>query len=1716
MFPAMTSRMAEGDAEDYVFELGDKVAINTARFGAVRGRIYYRDADLIRIMPDGVSDRLYDYPLKDEAFVPELGFKVAEWISKATLDGFVNQHDLQAGQFFETFTADGEIGPTFRIESVSVDDDSIIVKDDTGADVEIDFSYIGIPLDLPFAVIRVREQPTEAEIAAANDTSVSLNVDDQAEDEAYTGIATGLDSVIAEMNEQTASAAAIDEARAEGEAFDEGDLVVEMVGYIHMQNAPEKAQIIPTYQRSYPDAMQRDDALQDFTSFLSINQQRNVSQLRRIRQLTETLHTLKKQLVNYDPSTDTVIGFNPQSAQFLSELFDLTHVPLRRPVLDVKLKVYEYVDSTHSWSLDGASLLNKTVEHAFEYAKKSEVSWDEVNTIVNNIVGEESITANQIRDEDKPSILIVQQWPAFWQSMHPGANQLSTNFWVTDRSSYNRVGRPFVPADEESNDIYIARQDSEFFRAEIPDIEMKNVEGLESGVITTGKTDPSALTIGEVNFSLRRTLGPIYRKTATAGLKEVYINAESAPVKADILFPLRFKGSLGTPRSGFFLNDYIQAQETLPDMQTILAEAGAIAEAPQANSILALGIGGNTLGNIKVSNFIEPIRLQGLGISNMLRILSQYGLTNIELNIETAEVLFKKVSENINTVKGFLKKLRDEINESSVVDSAPAADILLDEVRTWMIDQIVENDPILADLHRKFKSQSPNLAKSDYALLSYIYTKEPDLFMAMVGETADQVAREKLYASLRIHLKATMELIARQALQANQGLAPQPNTCEHVARLELIKKIPELSERMYHLTQFFIRYQGERRDNYINCSICSRELICVHTLLEMEMHNNPQDREVLRKELLLNFCGPVYGNSYTCRNCGQHMGEIEYDNNIQFDDEGRPIMGRAEIVDRDAIAKENFEQATDSVAPEDSKELDFGSPLKNSYYKVFKEITDLLAIYPSKEDYANIIRQLEGSIGELRSREEYILEAREIVASGGKKPIDYDVYLSRNIVIYAAVHLLIHIQTRIPSYQMIFAYPGCKNPGFGGYPLKSDEEDLTGIEYMACVLSSIMKNTDPWNMTLFQREPDARRLKVITANIYTIMKRTIGNAEVQQLLVAKRRHNAVIYGGLGQKEEISNFFLPPQKIITADDAIKAETVIIPEVKSHMTVAARSDIWIQKANEIVDKVGHDRAELIIGSPFSEASCCYGPIQKPRDFWMQSDLGLPELPPRLLQMGALTTRMLTRFVPRSLPSVLLSAPEEFYYVLFLNVCYRGQRKGLPHEFGYNYRCPHCELQIVPFDLKIDEFAKQADFLQEQQKYRDNAQSSLESQGVEINNETFQDLLNASHQRYAVEPYRRPASMGLFDALRSIALLYPAPMDHWTAIMEDTISNFSKLTKDATTTDIVEAISRLSKAGGDAYRENIQSRLPAAEQADIQEIVTLSPSEVAEILLTYFILPFERLVNGVDPSVLTQLPMELIEMISPGSTHYKDINDFINDHNAVIRQFHSAFAGNKGLLAKAKLLQCVEQYSQVVPLLQKIMITKLPGGERTYKYLIQAMVYGPLAKLLDPNYLPSEGYTQSALAASADTGSIHLVHSIVVATLRKYRREKLSYSEEMIQQLLQDRLEKEKMLMIKGFDVLTDEEKAVLSYQKKNGLGPFAVGGTKAIRIYDEDRYEKEKVERAQAGFTDFSFENFDPSKPIVPGGRQQTDDSGYSFGQDEVGQGYDTARVDDDNY
>ena len=69
--------------EDYdankVLQLGDRVLINSDRYGIVWGTIYYRDNEMLRLRPDSASNMLLDFPRIYEdgkdAFTPDLGVK---------------------------------------------------------------------------------------------------------------------------------------------------------------------------------------------------------------------------------------------------------------------------------------------------------------------------------------------------------------------------------------------------------------------------------------------------------------------------------------------------------------------------------------------------------------------------------------------------------------------------------------------------------------------------------------------------------------------------------------------------------------------------------------------------------------------------------------------------------------------------------------------------------------------------------------------------------------------------------------------------------------------------------------------------------------------------------------------------------------------------------------------------------------------------------------------------------------------------------------------------------------------------------------------------------------------------------------------------------------------------------------------------------------------------------------------------------------------------------------------------------------------------------------------------------------------------------------------------------------------------------------------------------------------------------------------------------
>ena len=144
--------------ESVSFELGDRILLLGGRHDGLKGRIYYIDETLIRVLPDGVSDRLIDLPIVDGDIDPELGIENLYSISKRTNPAFVAQIDARVGQQAETFNENGEPGPTYTIKAVSEKSDSVVLEDGTGAELELNFDFIGISLDEPFDVSLQRLQ----------------------------------------------------------------------------------------------------------------------------------------------------------------------------------------------------------------------------------------------------------------------------------------------------------------------------------------------------------------------------------------------------------------------------------------------------------------------------------------------------------------------------------------------------------------------------------------------------------------------------------------------------------------------------------------------------------------------------------------------------------------------------------------------------------------------------------------------------------------------------------------------------------------------------------------------------------------------------------------------------------------------------------------------------------------------------------------------------------------------------------------------------------------------------------------------------------------------------------------------------------------------------------------------------------------------------------------------------------------------------------------------------------------------------------------------------------------------------------------------------------------------------------------------------------------------------------------------------------------------
>ena len=1607
------------------FNIGDQVLIKGGQLDRTRGRIYYMDENLLRILPNGASDRVIDIPLEEGGFSESLGIKRFFQVSKAPYPTFVSLIDAQVGQIAETFSATGEPGIKYKVVEINEADDTMVLEDETGGRKELQFqseTHAGIALDEPFTVIRTRfEAGPEEEGAEGAEDAEGAEGAEGAEDADVSNIGS-IDFLEEEGGEEGK----------EEETFG--------------------IQLLSEEERTYPDALQRNEMIRDLLELLDVNIRKMPRRQKEIRQLSEQMILLRNEIVKYNSNGDPD-GVRTTSFQTLGELLTKSDIPIARPVLDVKKNLFVAKDPRDPTQFKPA--------HGLQIDDQVKTIIDE-NGYLNTNLG--------VAATDKYAAGTLPAWYITWQGI------------------FQKYMRAFIKGDSSLGAPIVFAGNKEFFRHPLPKTAAVLAPGLRAD--PESKKYTNSYLVKDVRASIMKGLGS--RETRMKSVPVRIESGEEAVLVNQMIFPLSTERELGSTRSGSLAKDIAVSHQPFRTIHSIMEELDYIPDEPSAGGIIAVGVGGNTDGNIGLEDWLkgQPLALKGLGDARIQS--SSLGITQYELNSDQQNVLIEKINSFRAAIKHYIKENTEESNRQIQAQRLETQSFLQEQFREELLVSL-RAEPLLADMIEELGQKTPAYKDNDIAIIAAISADMADYMLATFSGNPDAIARERTRTVADTFLRTLRSAMKKKQNADMQGEVPTPNTCVHVKDLERIKRIENEQEKMGLLSRLLTTYKKERVDNWIMCNVCDRTLLCYHEELQLLAFRHPHDRERIHKELMLGFSRGQSGGHYLCKNCGQTMAEIDYDRGMEFNEDGIPLaaaaaplegeeMTAAEKAFNEVIGIEDGEIQGSDEEGEDAMKLNTAQRI---YYNTAARIYNMLGIYPEPSALKAIIQRVGSEIQRQPSPDQYARMAKAATAQG-KKVYDYSIRMKQVLIGITAAHVLIEIQCHIPDYTAKYTIPGCV-AGFTGYPL-GQPEDTTFIKYMICGLSDIKDEKDPWNASGFQALSEATRRDALEKVLMQALGEAIKLSAVQILLKDKRAYYEKKYGSLEGAgsliETVPKDFRPFPYAIKAEEA--AQAAIVPAAAGEKE---KAQAWIQEGHKLALLNGtYSR-----GSPFSEASCCKTNVTEPRGFWKEKEVGLPQLAPKESPLGAHDSQLMFPYTARPIQHITAETPADLMYRVFLQVCYDGPRKGLPHEPGYTNLCPHCGFQFpdtpfteMPAPPLSSDAARSKEMMKEWKAELDavisRGKSALESNGVRVSDPAvFQDILDATHRSYAIKQNVVPRPTTGMELLGKLQILNPQPFQGWNTKMNELVARVETLPPQPDITSIEEAYGPMSNKYVDSLNY-INQRIKTKEGPDYRELLAnlldnSPPVQIAEIMRTYFLFMIKRICESYKEGFVGS---GLIAAIIPTSLDLpKDVaDDIISEFTTrtVFPIYKMASSIKSSSTARVKLEHAYRQLSAIIPIIQREMRANfVPGGETGMRYLIKTMVAGVLADLLDPNIITLTGAEAArvGVAGGQVDATNEIIKNIVIFCFQRLSAEGLRYTQERIKELLAKRVEAEKMAVFRRWEAMTPEEKAMHKRNQKIGLKEFAVGGTKAIYRLDADQYERERQERAAMGIPGFRF-------------------------------------------
>jgi hypothetical protein len=1388
---------------------------------------------------------------------------------------------------------------------------------------------------------------------------------------------------------------------------------------------------IPSSEVIYSDIRQKSEAYTDLLSLRTAAAQQLTRVQRDTRVLVEMFFKLRSAILR--TSVDGMpLGIKPTSIATLVDALEKRLVLLSRCVVDVQKVLY------HDSNPERESQVNEsTDEHIYPPPRDTEN--------LSFRYQEETVGSNNLMLEEATD--------------YEGRKFLE---WINSYlARYNSTWRPKGEAQKIS-----FQRDEEAFRLTHPDGEGV-IPGYSRG-LPEKKGVVYSENVSEVGLSMVRGLKALRAKGQIVQL------GEEAAVLSYVLFPIAFAEYLTTTPMESLAYDVEAGFKFFKSMKELMSDVGGeVSEIPVVDKPFVVSVDGGTLGNIPLREYIKQLNLKMEGVGDAWPIQVLLGLQEREWTIDQQNAILESIKATQDRIVAQIIKQREEL--AAIAAQPPATQGLQMVPEGSAMIEKLEGEPAIKEIQETLKAQMPAYKDSDVAMVGLLLRHHPEISMAQLADQPAALSKARTETVRRQFIESLKIRQLEKERKAFAGQAPEKNRCPHVSALVKCRKISDDNNRFQALSKALATFQGEKKDNWINCNVCSKHFMCMHEVLQIYQFLRPGDAATLNREINLNFGGGQFQGYYICRVCGQPIQEIEYDNHLEFDDEGRPMSGSAVIEDKDKLQQEEITSILSGLNVLEDEQPEFDNQTKALIYRTTKQVADKLYAPLLRDHLLMITQRVFGVLTQIPSRERFIAlkKAARNRRSEGEIAQDYDIYINQALVCAVAAHTLLAIQTAKPDLLLRGTPMGCRN--LGGQPL--EDEGTQGIQCVVNILSSFQKDSPPWSLTQFQRIPDdiARQKQIMTV-FEPILKQALQDPTIQQALAQKRDYRRKVLGamaGQGRPDENlpANFHPVPYEQKPED---YVERVIIPEAAS---MEDRAELWVRQGNFVAKK-----EKLDMPLSYSETSCCLTPLEAMDEFWKREEIrnALPELPPRIgVPPPPKFSKTEPTMTPAPLVQLLPDAPEEAYYQLFLRVCASGEKLGQAHEFGLTHKCIWCGLAL-PEEAELLTAAA--------------AQAAIEGQGIEISKETFEELLDATGKANTFKTRFALEAPGPMDTWMTLMAVEPAPVEDYRDVLARTQANLAALPPGARPDEIALALGDFSNLVL-ATESKLKARLPPSQHANLDKIAEEGAGAVVRFLQSYVLVPVHTIMKAKG-FVSTTRGVPKKWKLAP--EHLTDIQTFMMSHYSHLAKYNKAMETATPWL-KAKIQTLVRQTKVLLDKLKSLRPIQLPGGEPTFGYFVKFCLYAPLANFSDPNVLPLPLEDGIEAPASQVEEQAMFPARFVSAAIKQFLDEGFRYTPEQIRELLKVRQQKEEDGMLQRMTKMSRAEKEVYLLNMRLGTGEFAHTAAEIYR-YDAGRYAKDRSQRMQAGIVDFpgdGAEAYDPfaGRPVGPGGMLGGGGGGY---------------------